>query len=232
VARLIPEHRNLTGCHVFFNFEGYKRGRVMPKMIADRREDLFAEIYEQIKSGELRLPRYGSLPEYRFWKMVDKNGPIHPVHGQCWIWIGSTIIGGYGNFAVGGTRTRAHCYSYQIHVGEVPKGLCVCHKCDNPPCIRPSHLFVGTRLDNHNDMVSKGRRVDHLGTDNGRSKLTEEQVIEIRRRYCKLSHFGRAGTKNANRLYQSTNTKALAKEFGVTPEMIWAIVKGKNWRHV
>lgn len=98
----------------------------------------------------------------RFWSKVDKNGPIAshaPGLGQCWIWTGSTSEG-YGQINVGGGDGRhdwAHRVSWEIHHGPIPDGLWVLHRCDNPSCVRPDHLFLGTVADNNRDMIAKGR---------------------------------------------------------------------------
>lgn len=79
----------------------------------------------------------------------------------CWNWTGAIGAGGYGSFGSGyriGLPQRAHRASWTIHFGDIPDGIFVCHHCDNPPCVRPSHLFLGTVQDNHADMDAKGRR--------------------------------------------------------------------------
>lgn len=87
-----------------------------------------------------------------FWPNVAL--PSEPQ--QCWTWIGTKGRGGYGLMIVDGKPMRAHRYSWQLHFGET-NGLDVCHHCDNPSCVKPSHLFLGTHTDNMRDMVRKGR---------------------------------------------------------------------------
>ena len=98
-------------------------------------------------------------PELRFWEKVDKNGPIHPtLTTPCWIWTAFCNADGYGVFGTGAkTLISPHRFSWELHFGPIPDGLWVLHKCDNPPCVNPSHLFLGTQLDNIQDMLSKGR---------------------------------------------------------------------------
>lgn len=91
----------------------------------------------------------------RFWARVNEDGPVlRPELGPCWPW---GCGPGYGQVQVGPTRESTHRISWEIHVGPIPPGLCVCHKCDNPPCVNPAHLFLGTHLDNARDREAKGR---------------------------------------------------------------------------
>jgi hypothetical protein len=123
----------------------------------------------------------------------------------------------------------AHRFSYYLFIGPIPDGMKVLHKCDNPNCVNPRHLFLGTNLDNTRDMVHKGRqRFDRSpgpgedackGEDHGMSRLTEEDVREIRLRYRR---------KN----YHQSNRDALAREFGVNPNQILKIVRRRQWTHI
>jgi hypothetical protein len=117
--------------------------------------------------------------EIRFWKKVDRTKGYGP-KGECWQWIGAKGGGknNYGWFSHRSHRFTAHRFSYELHFGPIPQGLLVCHKCDNPPCVRPDHFFLGTHKDNAEDMVQKGRR--GVGT----GLLTDAQVREMRRRYA------------------------------------------------
>jgi HNH endonuclease len=103
-----------------------------------------------------------------------------------------------------------HRVSWMIHRGQIPNGICVLHKCDTPCCVNPDHLFLGTRTDNQKDMVRKGRSC--VGEKQGRSKLTKDQVVEIRK--------------------SSESPTKIARRYGVHPTHIGAIRRGLFWKHV
>lgn len=106
------------------------------------------------------MPRANLKPEIeRFWEKVNKDGPIMSnMTTQCWVWTAMTNQDGYGGFSFSGKTGGAHRFSYQLHNGPIPEGMEVCHSCHNPPCIRPDHLWLGTRLDNMRDLAISGRR--------------------------------------------------------------------------
>ena len=97
--------------------------------------------------------------EQRFWAKVSTDGPLHPYDptlGPCWVWTAATNSRGYGLIAYEG-GTLAHRLAYLLEHGAIPDGLFVCHTCDNPPCVRPAHLYAGTRSDNAADILRQGR---------------------------------------------------------------------------
>lgn len=151
--------------------------------------------------------------EERFWEKVDKSG-------DCWTWTGHRIKRGYGQFSltvaepkVRRSPVKAHRYSWQLHHGQIPKEMWVLHRCDNPPCVRPDHLFLGTSLDNIADKVRKGRQAKGEGLRV--NKITEEDVRDIRRRYA-------AGE------YQ----RVIGEDYGIRQTAVSAIVLKQTWRHV
>ncbi len=152
-----------------------------------------------------------------FWAKVDKNGPIHPIYGRCWVWTAAKTKG-YGKFGFRDRTVSTHRFSWVLHRGNIPDNLCVLHKCDNRSCINPKHLFLGTKSDNNEDMTSKGRRRWAFGENAGRAKLTNEQVLEIRQIY-----------KWHSRQYGS---RQLAKLYGVSPATIYNITAKKLWKHI
>lgn len=144
--------------------------------------------------------------EIRFWKNVAKGGP-----DECWEWIG-TRYGGYGVMSVGDHGVQAYRLSYEINIGPIPEGMCVCHHCDNPPCVNPAHLFIGTSADNMADKVRKNRHA--RGEQTNHFILTEPKVREIKNMLWALSD------------------RELSGEYGVSPDVIYAIRRGRNWKHV
>lgn len=144
-----------------------------------------------------------------FWKHVDRSG-------ECWIWTGYRVPFGYGRFGIRGRAINAHRVAWEIAYDPIPTGKHVLHKCDNPPCVRPSHLFVGTNTDNSNDKVAKGRQAFNHGTKSGMAKLDEVKVAAIKARYA-------SGT---------ATLAQLATEHGVSITTIDQIVIGHTWKHV
>jgi len=139
------------------------------------------------------------------WSLIPDTG--------CHLWT-SVSIGGYGVIRQKGKWAKAHRLSYELYKGKIPKGKCVCHTCDNPLCVNPDHLFLGTHKDNMQDKVRKGRAFtgNQKGSANGAAKLTEAVVRSIR---------GEDGT-----------CKALAIKFCTSPMNISLIKRRLAWAHV
>jgi len=140
---------------------------------------------------------------------------------RCWEWKGAKKRG-YGVFQLNGKAVIAHRFSYKIFYGELPDDLLVCHKCDNPSCVRPDHLFLGTSKDNSTDRDKKGRGYfkkgnmpfDNKGEGCGNSKLTWGEVDEIRELY-KTGRF---------------TQKELGEKYGMGHTIIGAIINNKSWK--
>lgn len=126
-----------------------------------------------------------------------------------------------------GKPLLAHRYMYEKYHGTIPEGMHVLHKCDNPPCVNPAHLFIGTHLDNMRDRDQKGRRVDVRGEACGSAKLTAKQVQEIRARYIP----GKIGGDRRDPNIRG-NVQQLAKEYGICRKHVWNIAHRDWWKHV
>lgn len=129
---------------------------------------------------------------------------------DCWLYTKCISTWGYGRVPNRKSFISAHRFSYQLHKGAIPEGMFVCHHCDNPPCVNPKHLFLGTCADNNKDKLNKGRTF--IGTKHWKSKLNEEQVRDIKKQ---LSN-GRTG-------YQ------IGKQYNVSHQAIYSIKYGVNW---
>ncbi len=126
------------------------------------------------KAKQLKVSYFGFLnDQQRFWEYVDKKSDV-----ECWHWTGCCTGRGYGQIKINMKMIYTHRFSWQIHFGEIPKDLCVLHKCDNPICVNPKHLFLGTQEDNIFDMHQKDRQAK--GENHGQHKLTVKQVEQIR----------------------------------------------------
>lgn len=176
----------------------------------------------------------------RFWSRVRRTDDAD----SCWEWIGHIGTHGYGRLTVHYRELLAHRVAYVLANGAIPGDLFVLHKCDNPACCRPDHLSLGTPGDNSRDMAEKGRAATGLANGNYTkpwrratgerhwsrtnpelvpkgesvysSRLTEADVLDIRRRYD-------AG---------EANLASLAKQYGMSKQGIWLVAKRRNWKHL
>lgn len=161
-----------------------------------------------------------TINEQTYWSRVHR-GPA------CWIWQGTVLADGYGQYGLGVER-RAHRISYLLTHGDIPEGMHVLHHCDVPLCVRPDHLYAGTERDNAKDRESRGRasdaRLRNLRPGNGpgmetpNAKLTTEQVAEIRRLY--QSNPGRRPTPYSQ--------AEIARRYGVSQQQVSKILRGQQ----
>ncbi len=156
---------------------------------------------------------YGPLP-IRFWAKVAKSDD------GCWIWTAKTNKpGGYGQLHRGGSKGKmvaAHRLAWELSNGDIPAGMCVCHRCDNPLCVNPSHLFLASHAENMADRDAKGRCVNRRGEDHGLSKLSESDIRDIRR-IC-----DGGGMRH----------REIGEKFRVSRSLIGLIARRKIWKHV
>lgn len=152
------------------------------------------------------MPRW-MPPDQRFWTKVRRH------EGGCWEWEGCRSDTGYGTFYAGRVYS-SHRYSWELHNGPIPKGMCVLHRCDNRACVRPDHLWLGTKADNSRDMAAKGREraPSKPGSQHHGAKLTEAAVLEIRA--------------------SADSGRVLAERYGVSPSLISLVRKRRAWQHV
>lgn len=148
--------------------------------------------------------------EERFWMKVRVLEDNH----SCWEWVASKNKKGYGQFRIepGVSPVKAHRAAWLITEGSIPEGMVVMHQCDNPSCVRPSHLALGTHQDNMDDMVRKGRQSNGPAVK-GRRKLTDWQVKEIRSRYA-------TGL---------TSMRQLGAEYGIDSSNVSRLVNFQQW---
>lgn len=150
----------------------------------------------------------------RFWMQTEKKGP-----NDCWIWKGYYGCGGYlPIIQVNGKQIRAAKFAYEAFVAPMPEGKFACHKCDNPACVNPKHLFAGNQDENMKDMKSKDRAYKPKGEANPKAVLTEQDVRFIRKNYKFRD--------------PKFSQKALAIRFGVCINAVHEVLSGKRWSHV
>lgn len=159
-----------------------------------------------LKKPTGRKTRFPSDQVKAFWSHVKTSGKGGK--DECWPF--GDYVGDYANFSFNGKMHKAHRFSYELHHGPFPSELYVLHKCDNPPCVNPNHLFLGTHADNMSDMARKGR------ARSGRTKLTPEQVRQIRADYAA----------------KRGSTYALGRKYGMSSSAIFSIVSYEHWKNV
>jgi hypothetical protein len=147
----------------------------------------------------------------RFLEKVDYNFN----ENGCLEWIGSLTDKAYGLFSYNGKTVKAHRFSYELFYEKIPEGMVVMHSCDNPKCVNPNHLSLGTQEDNIRDMINKNRDNKAKGSAVGNSKLTEDQVKEIK-----------------NKINSGMKQRDIAKEYKVAPNTISNIKNGISWAHM
>jgi len=154
------------------------------------------------------MSRRVTPPDVRFWAKVEKGD-------GCWAWMATVHLHGYGQFSRGRRdgQVWAHRWAWEFANGPIPDGLCVLHHCDNRRCVRPEHLFLGTKAENTADMIAKGRQKFHgPGESHPSAKLTWAKVAAIR-----------------SSLDEGASVRHLAEQYGVAPGTIRYIRDGETW---
>ena len=146
----------------------------------------------------------------RFWDKVDIRG-----EDDCWPWLAFKDFKGYGSFSLGGKTARAHRVAYSLSHGPTLGRMHVLHRCDNPSCMNPNHLFLGTNTDNHADKEHKGRGNQPKGVDNTNAKLSDGKVLWIR-----------------EMLTEGMTHKRISDYFGVARQQVSMVASGLSWSHV
>jgi len=153
-----------------------------------------------------KMPAHMDDLKFRFFEKVLKK--------DCWEWRGHLSSSfGYGRLRFNGVAWDTHILSWKIHNGDIPKGMCICHTCDNPACVNPNHLFMGSYAQNSADMKAKNRHA--FGEKNGMSKLSNKEVLSIRKD-----------------LKAGVSSILLAKQYGVHPNHILRIKRNESWKNV
>lgn len=159
---------------------------------------------------------------YPFTPLVERFARkfIPEPNSGCWLWTDALDRDGYGRIQIGCGSKKAHRVSYEIHCGPISDGELVCHRCDNPACVNPEHLFLGSNHDNVADMVRKGRsaRVKNPrpGASNGRATLSEDQALSALHSV----------------LVQRRSRASVARDIGVGKAAIEKLCAGKTWTHL
>ncbi len=192
----------------------------------------------------------------KFWARVSKE--YHPK--DCWMWKGGCNDEGYGNFRVGKKSERAHRASYRLNNGRIPIGLCVCHSCDNPSCVNPQHLWLGTDQDNTDDKLRKGRLNPAFGDKNGsrthpeRLKRGDENVSRknpellvrgadhwtakrpedvVKGEAVHTAKITEAEAVGIRKMYSEiSDIEAVAARFSVPRELAYNVIVGNTWKHL
>lgn len=156
----------------------------------------------------------------RFWARVLVREP-----NECWPWQGARFPKGYGTIGSGikepvrgkglGRNKLTHRVSWEIHHGPIPEDMLVCHHCDNPPCVNPAHLFLGTPLDNSRDRDAKGRQRYLRGETHQSAKMKEKQILEI----LDLLRSGRT-------------QRSIARQYGINRMIVYDVAHGRRWKHI
>jgi len=158
--------------------------------------------------------KYSQKDIKRFWDKVQFPEMVGT--NECWEWKANCVPDGYGSFRIGSRMVGAHQVAYTVTIGTILEGLCVCHTCDNPACVNPSHLWLGTHADNMQDKAQKGRASHLYGERHPKHRLNNDDVKQIRTLY-------KTG------LYTQ---QKIANLFNISRIAIEHVVNYRTWKHI
>jgi hypothetical protein len=168
------------------------------------------------QTAQQAIAEFENFDDVPFQRVSDRDAEIATFFSHCrlaengcWIWTGKTTTCGYG---IVGRDKLAHRLSHRLFKGEIPNGLWVLHSCDNPPCVNPAHLRAGTRQENVDDCIARGRFRKSHGALNNLAKLTDADIIDIRN--------------------STLSPKVLSAKYGIDRTNVNYIIRGKTWTHV
>ena len=162
-------------------------------------------------SRQPRWRRITAMTPDIFWSLLRRGSEPD----SCWTWPRSCVTDGYGAIQVRGRRWQTHRYAWTLINGPIPAGKEICHRCDNPPCCRPDHLFAATHADNNRDCQRKERRPPVIGERNPMAKLSETEVLKIREMYA-----------------HGISQKRIATGLNLKRNHVFDIVKRRIWKHI
>lgn len=166
----------------------------------------FSRVCSRACNGKLPKPSVSNAPD-DFESFIEKTD-------DCWEWRGPRNAAGYGMFGIGGRRIRAHRFSYERAAGPISDGLVICHRCDNPGCVNPAHLWAGTQGDNAADMAAKKRA--HKGPS----------------RHSEAHPLSKITAPVARAIRADTRSHAeVARAYGVSPSLVGGIKRGTHWKY-
>lgn len=193
-------------------------------------QEKYRVLYERKEAPKIPLGRREPRPaEDRFWPNVRKY------KSGCWLYNGGKAKNGYGMFKAtsksGGKIFYAHRFSYELHIGAIPDGMCVCHTCDVRNCVNPEHLWLGTNYDNQQDKIKKGRQNYAYGEKSGSRTCPESVPRGEKHSLAKLNRNAVLYIRKLSKL-KKVSGSLICESFGISRATLYAILRGRVWKHV